>query len=336
MQFSETLWRNLGLKSPDAFFGAIMSLVRQPPGSAVEQALCRYLLAIQEFYSYIVNPGNFERGVLLALCRTLMRVDLQFDVKLVSALADDPSVTKDTFLRALSVLDETSAGGRLTMTLARVSRDSDPVVAAKIAMLMGKRVSNPLWVERQLTSTDARTRANVIETLWGVDTAQARKSLNAALKDTNNRVVGNALVGLHLLGDESGWPHLHDLAAHPEPTYRTTAIWVVSKTRDRRNLALLNSALEDPDPKVRTAAERALADFPVEAAAPESPASPNAKPVDAPAKAMPPQVQDGPPPASEAKPTTPAQPGRIPDAEEKEQTRVGNLAWLESRISKIG
>jgi hypothetical protein len=51
----------------------------------------------------------------------------------------------------------------------------------------------------QLESQDPRIRANVVEQPWGVDAPFARKCMREALNDENNRVAGNALLGLHLL-----------------------------------------------------------------------------------------------------------------------------------------
>ena len=48
---------------------------------------------------------------------------------------------------------------------------------------------------------DGRVRAGVVEGLWGVSTAAAQSHLWASLKDKNNRVVGNVLIGLHHLGE---------------------------------------------------------------------------------------------------------------------------------------
>src|SRR5690348_10490138 len=61
MEFSDNLWRSLGLPGPDAYFSAILSLLHLPPRSSSELALCRYLLDIPDFYMYLANPDNISR-----------------------------------------------------------------------------------------------------------------------------------------------------------------------------------------------------------------------------------------------------------------------------------
>jgi hypothetical protein len=258
LSFSRNLCRSLGLESPAMFFAAILSLISHPPAAASELGLLRYLLEIPEFYLYLSDPEHFDHDSMLSLCRTLMRYDARFDVKLVSALAD-AEAERELFLRALSILDETSPGGRLTMTLARVSRDAEPAVASKLALLMGKRISNPEWIEKQLTAGDPRIRANVLETLWDVKTDQAKKWLTSALNECNNRALGNALVGLHKLEEHILVdPKVREIAVHPEPPYRATAAWVMGQTGNQDYRELVAAALEDADQGVRDAAQRAM------------------------------------------------------------------------------
>lgn len=275
---SEGLWRNLGLDEPDPFYSAVLSLISLPPAAAFEYTVCRYLLAIPSFYIYLAKPDNFERPMLLALTRLMMRIDNRFDVKLISALAEDQGVNREMFLRVLSVLDETSPGGRLTMTLARVLRDSDPVVASKVSLLLNRRVSNPMWVQSQLSSHDPRTRANAVESLWGVEGSMVKKWLVHALRDSNNRVVGNALVALDLLERGSVDDEIRNLSEHPDAAFRATAAWVMGKTGDASFREAVSIAATDVDPRVSSMAERALAMLPEKQdTAPESGEASNAE-----------------------------------------------------------
>ncbi len=265
MAFTETLWRSLGLTHPGPYFAAFLSLIQLPPASRSELVLCRYLLAIREFYVYLAAPTTFDRPALLGVCRVFMRIEPRFDVRLISALAEDDSVIQEVFVRMLSVLDEISPGGRLTMTLARVQRDAEPRVASKLAIMMGRRVFNPVWVRTQLSSKNPRTRANVLETLWRVDTPEARKWLLAALADSNNRVVGNALLGLHLLKDDQVESRIQALARHLDPAFRATAAWLIGEVGETRYCPLLTVAMLDSESTVRHAAERALQKFATQA-----------------------------------------------------------------------
>jgi len=261
--FPCSLWQDL--PSPDALFGAALSLIELPPDSRLARALSKALLTSSEFPSYLSKPVNFTREQLALVCRTLLRVDPQFDARLASALSGDSFETDAAgVLHVLAVLDGLSSGGRLAMALSRLQRNGSSAIASKAALMFGRRVSNPLWVERQMGVKDARTRANVIETLWGVNSAEARKSLRAALHDPHQRVVGNALVGLHLLGDPEVAGRLREMAAHPDSHFRAAAAWAMGRTGDRSHLESLRAALDDSNAGVRASAAHALAVFPPE------------------------------------------------------------------------
>ena len=61
--------------------------------------------------------------------------------------------------------------------------------------MIGRGSKSTKWVMGRLSESDPRVRANAIESMWGVDTPEARTLLNFAVSDANNRVAGNALLG---------------------------------------------------------------------------------------------------------------------------------------------
>src|SRR5437899_3333086 len=73
-----------------------------------------------------------------------------------------------------------------------------------------------------------------IEALWGVDTPEVRAFLHAAARDPDNRVVGNALMGLYRLEDASAVPALLKMTSHESRRFRATAAWVMGETKDAR------------------------------------------------------------------------------------------------------
>ena len=99
----------------------------------------------------------------------------------------------------------------------------------------------PKTAERLLTKRDPRVRANAIEALWGSDSALARGLFREASRDVNNRVAGNALLGLYLLGDTSAVPQILKMAAQPDPLFRATAAWKRSSGRKSANVSRLSS-----------------------------------------------------------------------------------------------
>ena len=77
-------------------------------------------------------------------------------------------------------------------------------------------------------------RANAIESLWGVDTPVARRSLEAAATDSNHRARINAIYGLYLLGNPSAVRLLIKHAKHVSPSFRVAAAWAMGQTADPR------------------------------------------------------------------------------------------------------
>ena len=78
------------------------------------------------------------------------------------------------------------------------------------------------------------------------------------MDDENNRVRGNAIVGLHMIGDRRvGW-HINVLAKDGRPEYRQTAAWVIGKMEEPEFAHLLDGLLQDEDQGVCRTAENAL------------------------------------------------------------------------------
>jgi hypothetical protein len=119
---------------------------------------------------------------------------------------------------------------------------------------MGRRIQNSHWVERHASSEDPRKRASVVEALWGHRSAWSRQTMWKAVRDENNRVVGNALVGLHFLGDSRVGDLVRCMLQDTRVPFRYTAAWVMGKMGDLEFLEPLRAALADPDQQVRQAA----------------------------------------------------------------------------------
>lgn len=221
------------------------------------------LLSSLEFLAALVDPGRFSRNQAIDICGVLMKLDPQFDVRLARLAPGrgQQECTLDTgsMLRLLDVLNVVSTGLRLALVLNHLTSHSNPQIASKAALFMGRRIENAAWVERQLMSSDARLRANLIEALWGKREAWARRMVSGALRDENNRVAGNALLGLWFLGD----PNFPEMAGRmlrdARPAFRQTAAWVMGRSGDSGFTDVLREALSDPSPDVRRSATRALA-----------------------------------------------------------------------------
>ncbi len=262
IQASKASIRDLAAGSPEGFFAAAMSLLESLQEPLARQSLYAHLLECPEFLVQLTRPDRFSRAELVVVCRELMAIDGLLDVRLAHLAPgrqDDKSgLGTEAVLHVLDVLDQISPGPRLIVILTHLTHHAEQRIAAKATLLLGRRVRNDHWLENHLASDDARVRASVVEALWGINTYSARKIMVACLKDVNNRVVGNALVGLHMLGDHSVIALVREMLRDRRPSFRWTAAWVMGYMGSTDFVECLREALSDPESGVRQAARRAL------------------------------------------------------------------------------
>jgi HEAT repeat protein len=111
---------------------------------------------------------------------------------------------------------------------------------------------------RVMQDADSRVRANLIESLWKVDTRHVKQIMRSARSDQHHRVRSNALLGLYFLGDSSAVPGLMDQARNPCPEHRMAAAWAMGQTGNERFAPMLKTLTEDDVDAVRDRARLAL------------------------------------------------------------------------------
>jgi HEAT repeat protein len=74
----------------------------------------------------------------------------------------------------------------------------------------------------------------------------------------NHRVIGNALVGLHLQGDPSALARLIELSDSSDPHFRVAMAWCFGFIRDESTIPLLYRLSQDSSVVVRKRALRSL------------------------------------------------------------------------------
>jgi hypothetical protein len=124
--------------------------------------------------------------------------------------------------------------------------------------MIGRGGHSVQWLKVRMAQADPRIRANAIEAMWSVNSREAQILLGFALADSNNRVVGNALLGLFYLGDCSVIQEIVLMASHEASLFRSTAAWVMGATGDPRFTETLLRMLVEPDTTVRKLAFTAL------------------------------------------------------------------------------
>jgi HEAT repeat protein len=213
----------------------------------------------------LCNPALLSLEDEIAIARSVVEMDPLLDIKLarrISALMSGPGRGPSEVAAAQRILEILAAitdGARILPILIQVLRDPDGRLRSKAALLVGRTNKSAQWVEQVMREPDARVRANSIEALWGVDTEAVRAVLRAATKDPNNRVLGNALLGLYRLGDVSIISRVLSLTKHPAPAFRSTAAWIMGETEDPRFLPALARMIGETDAHARRSVFRAIA-----------------------------------------------------------------------------
>jgi hypothetical protein len=139
----------------------------------------------------------------------------------------------------------------------RVLRNANPHLRSKAVLMLGRGNRSANWVQSRLLDPDPRIRANALEALWGVESDTARALLLSAAGDDNNRVAGNALLGLYRLGDCRTLTEAVKMAGHASTAFRATAAWLMGETGDERFQAPLARLGRDPVAAVRRRALKA-------------------------------------------------------------------------------
>ena len=143
--------------------------------------------------------------------------------------------------------------------IVRIYRTACPRIRSRLARAAGKYLDYKAFVQKRLEDPDPRVRANVVESVWKIDSDAARKILRAAAGDRHPRVRSNALFGLYLSGDPTASDTLLKQAKHPRPDFRISAAWAMGETNDNRFCDALEALREDPDVSVRERAGASLA-----------------------------------------------------------------------------
>lgn len=244
---------------PEVFYVGAIEALKRDLESRAAQYLVALLIQGRLLFRAVCDPA-LDRARASELAHQAYRGDPTVDVKLARELADSGADTVASGMaeRLLELIDEISGGTRILPSLMRIMRGDNPYLRSKAVLLIGRSGRSLQWIEKRLQESDTRVRANAIEALWGLDSPEARELLQWALKDSNNRVVGNALVGLYRLGETSSLPELVRMAGHDSTSFRRTAAWVMGESRDPRFSELLGRMIADGNGDVRKSAFAAV------------------------------------------------------------------------------
>jgi hypothetical protein len=238
----------------DLFCATSLEILKTTGDSRGAQYLVALLVANGMLLQAICNP-DLSKEEALALGRAARRVDPMTDVTLSRSLADSGAGGGTVHIadpaRLMDILCEIADPAHIMPSLMRMMRHPNTYLRSKAVKMIGRGSLSAKWVMGRLSESDPRVRANAVESLWGVETPEAKTLLNFAANDGNNRVVGNALLGLYYLGESSVLSDVAKMAASESPLFRASAAWLMGETGDTRFSDALRRMISDPDASVR-------------------------------------------------------------------------------------
>jgi len=250
--------RELLEHSPQEFCAAAVEILSGADPERVKRYLVALLWTNRLLIPCLTDPTTPAKKAedIAALAR---RVDPQLPAKLVGFLLERTDLEPPECLeRILGILkfmpDATSFRPLLTPLL----RHGNARIRSKVALLAGEGNRNRTWFERRMLEDDPRVRANAIESAGTAVAEDLRPLFRSAALDSNNRVVGNALIALYRLGEAEAVGGLHELAFRQDPAFRATAVWAMGETGDSRFLPVVARILTDPHETTKAAAFRAI------------------------------------------------------------------------------
>lgn len=248
--------RELAAKAPDLTVDTIMPLY-----AAGDCEAATFLAGILGRSTRTVEKLCDSAAALegaIRLAQALERQEPQFDAHFAKTLLVDDRMTEAALQRGLTIMEHFRSGGRLVPIMIQFLRNPECRIRSRAALMLGRIMPTPRLMYRLMQDQDPRVRANFVEGLWN-SAADHRALFHQSLHDPHQRVVGNALVGLHRSGQTTEViHHVARLGRHPDARFRATAAWVMGQTGEERYATVLRHMLDDQDLSVRRNALNSL------------------------------------------------------------------------------
>ena len=219
------------------------------------QKMAFWLVAEVQYLKVLFDPAALPLDTASKARESLAKVDPHFLSKFLKEV--DPLTLTPQILRALS-LAPTNGDSALLPWLKKMTQHTDDRIRSRAVKLLCEIRPVKSQVERQMLDENARVRANAIEALWTVKTAEATEMLQAALSDSSHRVVNNALIGLYLQGAPEAFGKIAELCQSQQVAVRRAMAWCLGFIADERGIPLLQTLSKDVAPVVRNRAIKSL------------------------------------------------------------------------------
>lgn len=254
--------RELSESFPDDFLQTAVAVLLETLDTGGGIYLLKLLLAQGSLVTVICSPFHLRHDQAHLLVERGKRIDPLFEWKLFRQAADEVERGWDQdvgiSMRALDLLAITARSAHQIPVVRKLLLHPNAKVRSRAATLMVRVTRELDWVPASLEDREARVRANALEAFWtpGIP-ANLHSLLWSALGDSDNRVVGNALLGLYRQGDRRTVCLMLEMATDPVEKFRSTAVWLLGQTEQRELLTAVQPLVRDPSPMVRRAAVRA-------------------------------------------------------------------------------
>jgi hypothetical protein len=226
------------------------------PSEAVQSEVIAALVFDQKYYRHLIDASLLRLEESVAAAKQLSISDSRFLAGLVNAANDNSDRAHVT--RALQIIDGLGKTNIVAQWVRRMTEHADCFIRSMAVSMLCRLHVNPLLIEKQLDSKDARVRANAIEALWGTLSWESKRLLEKATHDPHHRVAVNALLGLYLASFPNAIERMRMVARHPSPMFRIAIAWAMGYTRDEKFIPQLEQLSQDPVEDVRKAAVAAL------------------------------------------------------------------------------
>jgi hypothetical protein len=244
----------------------VLAAARLLTGPSTGRAAGEYISGLINSANSLVDPLLDQRAApetALSLARGMAEAEPLIDARLMrkmleNADGDIAAIPTEVALRVLWLLDKFSDCSRVTLYLMQLARHPSAEVRSKAALLLGRGNLNLMRVKQFLGSDDGRMRANAVESLWGLNSPQARQMFREAASDSNRRVAVNALVGLCKAGEKPARLKLIELSASQDPVMKRAAAWAMGQVGDPEFAPTLDALAQTGDEELRNMAARSL------------------------------------------------------------------------------
>jgi hypothetical protein len=171
------LIRDLAEQDWHLFYSAAIEILKNRHDSHCGLYLVKLLIGRNLLIDALCDPALSQEQA-LAIARVASRIDSTTDINLAKFLADreasNEAVRPAELMRLMEIMVEISNFVRILPALKRMSRHPDAHVRSKAVLMIGRGNPASSWLQNRFAESDPRIRANTVEALWGVDTADAR------------------------------------------------------------------------------------------------------------------------------------------------------------------